>query len=81
MILIKRKVDKIGRIFLPEDMLNKLNILYGSEVTVIQEDDYIKIKKYTFRCIICGTKENLVSLDKTYICSSCLKKFNEIKSE
>lgn len=76
---IIRNIDNLGRIVIPREFRNLLELKVGESTEIFCEDDYVKIKKHnkTF-CKLCGTEEDLVKFKNMYICNSCK---NELKGE
>lgn len=73
---IKKKVDKSGRLPLPEEILKRMNIGYQDAVEVYVDRNYILLKKEETSCIFCEGIENLVEYRGKIVCRECL---NEIK--
>lgn len=69
-----RKVDELGRIVLPSKVRKALGIKAGSELQIECRNHEIVLKIPENSCYICGSKKELVSLDNSHICLSCIKK-------
>ncbi len=74
---IYRHVDALGRIVLPMEIRNALNIQTGDAIDISLVGEEIVLKQRIPSCIVCGTKENLERVNRKYICTECIK---EIKS-
>lgn len=61
-VAIVRKIDCVGRLSIPVDLLRGLNIFYGDEVDIIAEDEKIIIRKHEQNDIT----EDIKSLIKKY---------------
>lgn len=70
---IVRKVDQLGRIVLPKELRNVLDIPEGTPVEIYTEGETIILKKYAPDCLFCGNGDNLVNFKGKWICKSCLK--------
>ena len=70
---IVRKVDQLGRIVLPKELRNVLDIPEGTPVEIYTEGETIILKKYAPDCLFCGESDDLVNLKGKWVCKSCLK--------
>lgn len=76
MIGIVRNVDLLGRVTIPKEARRILNIQESDPVSMTFDKDTVYIKKYIpieEFCIICETKENLISLNEGQICKNCAR--------
>ena len=78
---IIRKVDELGRIVVPIELRNKLNINVKDEVEIYVDGTSIVLKKYEPNCIFCGNTKNLVQYKDKLICQKCLENINEINTD
>ncbi|MBP3801947.1 MAG: AbrB/MazE/SpoVT family DNA-binding domain-containing protein [Clostridia bacterium] len=78
---IIRKVDELGRIVVPIELRNKLNINVKDEVEIYVDGTSIVLKKFEPNCIFCGNKKNLVQYKDKLICQKCLENINKINEE
>ncbi len=78
---IIRKVDELGRIVVPIELRNKLNINIKDEVEIYVEKSAIVIKKYDPSCIFCGKTKDLNEFEEKLICNKCLEKIKNIKND
>lgn len=69
---IVRKVDNLGRIVVPKELRNTLNIQEGSPLEIYTDDGQIILKKYEPDCIFCGEVEGVVNWKGKNICKKCL---------
>lgn len=77
---IVRKVDDLGRIVLPKELRETLNIDEKDPLEFYVEGETVILKKYQPGCHLCGNIEDLKSYRDKDICESCianLKKLNE----
>lgn len=75
---IVRKVDELGRIVIPIELRNKLNIAIKDPIEIFVEGSSIVLKKYEPNCIFCGSSKELTSYKDKLICSKCLAKLSDI---
>lgn len=75
---IVRKVDELGRIVLPIELRRTLDIAERDELEIYLDDDRIILKKYEPSCIFCSSAEKLQSYRGRNVCSTCIKKMNEL---
>lgn len=79
---IIRGVDKVGRIVLPAELRQSLDINHGDAIEIYTEEDKIILKKYSPSCVFCGSNDQMVCYKGKFICSSCqntISKHQEIK--
>lgn len=68
---IVRKIDTLGRIVLPIEMRNRLEIGPGSGVEIFFEEGGIVLRKYAPACVFCGETEGLVEHKGKKVCRRC----------
>lgn len=76
---IVRKVDELGRIVIPIELRNKLNIAIKDPIEIFVDGSAIILKKYEPNCIFCGGTKDLSSYKDKLICSKCSKKISELQ--
>lgn len=78
---IVRKIDNLGRIVIPKELRETMNIEVKDPIEIyVDENDKIILKKYQPACIFCGNAEDTIDYKGKVICSECLEKIN-IKEE
>ena len=75
---IVRKVDELGRIVIPIELRNKLDIAIKDPIEIFVEGSSIILKKYEPNCIFCGNSKELSSYKDKLICSKCLAKLSDL---
>ena len=75
---IVRKVDELGRIVLPIELLRTLDISERDSLEIYMEGPSIVLKKYQPTCIFCNEEEGLTVFHGKNVCAKCLK---ELKAE
>lgn len=76
---IVRKVDQLGRVVLPKELRNVLDIPEGTPLEIYTEGECIILKKYAPDCLFCGNGDDVVDYKGKNICRSCLKELEEVK--
>ncbi len=75
---IVRKVDELGRIVIPIELRNKLDISIKDPIEIFVEGSSIILKKYEPNCIFCGSSKELTSYKDKLVCSKCLTKLSDL---
>ena len=70
---IVRKIDELGRIVLPIEMRNRLEIGPGIGVEIFFENSSIVLRKYAPSCIFCNETEGLVEYKERKVCRRCIE--------
>lgn len=68
-----RKIDDLGRIVIPIEIRNNLDIHSRDAIEMFIDGDKIVLAKYTPCCIFCGESENVTSFHDKLVCSKCIK--------
>ncbi|MBR3132840.1 MAG: AbrB/MazE/SpoVT family DNA-binding domain-containing protein [Clostridia bacterium] len=74
---IVRRVDELGRIVIPIEMRNSLNISQKDPVEISMDGSSIILRKYENRCVFCGALRPAIRFNGKLMCSKCLKQINE----
>lgn len=69
---IVRNIDELGRLVIPKELREKMDIPSGSAVEIYSEDDKIIIKKFYDGCIICGSSADLKEHGGKKVCAACI---------
>lgn len=72
---IVRKLDSLGRIVLPIELRQSLNIKDGEMLEILVNETEIILKKVIPTCGICGEREELYSHKNGHICEGCKTEF------
>lgn len=70
---IVRKVDILGRIVIPKELRDALDIEEKDPLEIFVEDDRIILKKYNPSCIFCGSTKDVFLYKEKLICEDCVK--------
>lgn len=74
---IVRKIDNLGRIVLPKETRDILNLEIGSPLEIYTDGECIVLKKYQSSCVFCASNENLIMFNDKAICPGCMKAIGE----
>ncbi len=69
---IIRKIDELGRIVLPIEIRNAMDIKNRDSIEIYVEEDKIILKKYQPACLFCGNPDNVTLFKGKLICAECL---------
>lgn len=75
---IVRKVDELGRIVIPMELRNKLDIAEKDSLEIFVDGSSIVLKKYNSGCTFCGSNKDLFAFDDKLICSKCKQKISNL---
>lgn len=67
-----RKIDNLGRLVLPVEIRDSLNIKEGDLLAISLMDNHIVLSKCYNQCIFCDSKDNLKFFKNKPICNHCL---------
>lgn len=70
---VVRKVDELGRIVLPKELRDTLDILEKDPLEIYVNGNEILLKKYEPGCIFCGDAQDVISFKCKNICKTCLQ--------
>ena len=70
---IVRRIDELGRIVLPIELRNKMDIKNKDSIEIFVEDDRIILKKYVPACLFCGNAEDVIHYRSKLVCKHCLE--------
>ena len=75
---VVRKVDELGRIVLPAEIRQSLEIQVKDPLEFFVDGERIILKKYQPGCIFCGSMEGVSSFEGKNLCAACLKKLKAL---
>ncbi|MFW6035262.1 MAG: AbrB/MazE/SpoVT family DNA-binding domain-containing protein [Halothermotrichaceae bacterium] len=76
---IVRKIDNLGRIVLPKELRNTMNIDKKDPMEIYVDKDTVILKKYQPACIFCGNADEVFEYKGKVICKECLEKMSDEK--
>lgn len=71
---IIRKIDQLGRIVLPKELRNLLDLHPEDSVRIYEKDNKIILESNDPFCYFCSGTEDLIQYQNRYICRDCLEK-------
>ena len=74
---IKRKIDELGRIVIPIELREKLEIEVKDLIEIYVDNDKIVLKKYEPSCLFCGNTKELTKYKDKLVCQKCISKIKE----
>ena len=74
---IVRHLDELGRIVLPMEIRNTLDIGPKDKLEIFVEGEKIILKKYAPTCTFCGSTKNNIILNNKRVCKDCLASLNK----
>lgn len=75
---MSRKIDELGRIVIPMEIRNNMNIKEKDDFNIYIEDDKIILEKTKNSCIYCHSKNNLKTFSEMLICNNCINKIKKL---
>lgn len=77
---IVRKLDELGRVVIPKEIRNKLDIEEKDPIEVYIDGNSIVLKKFESGCIFCNNSKELTAFKDKLICKRCLSKLSDLNS-
>lgn len=74
-----RRVNKLGRIVIPKEIRDILDIQDNDCLEMYLEDDHIVLKKYQPYCIFCKKLSPSIEYGQYSVCKDCIEKLQELK--
>lgn len=75
---VLRKIDGLGRIVIPMEMRNKLDISTNDPLEIHVEGSQIVLKKYDPDCTFCGSTKNVTEFKGKNVCKKCIKEISKM---
>ena len=72
-----RRIDELGRIVIPIELREKLEIDVKDQIEIYVDNDKIVLKKYEPSCLFCGNTKELVNYKDKLVCAKCISKIKE----
>ncbi len=67
-----RRIDDMGRIVIPKNLRDQLEIVDDDEIEITDDGDRLILRKYRPRCTFCGNTEQLLAYKGKFICRKCV---------
>ncbi|MBQ9804920.1 MAG: AbrB/MazE/SpoVT family DNA-binding domain-containing protein [Clostridia bacterium] len=68
-----RKVDELGRIVLPAEIRQNMDINVRDALEIFTDEGRIILQKYQPSCIFCSNADGIVFFNNKRVCSVCLE--------
>ncbi len=78
---VVRRVDCLGRVVIPSELRQTMDIDGDDSLEIYVDRDMIVIKKYEPVCFFCGSSTGVTKVKGKNICESCLREFKELLSD
>lgn len=78
---IIRKIDELGRIVVPMNIRNKLDLKEKDSVEIYLSGSSIILKKFEPSCIFCNSTKDLKLYKDKLICAKCANKIGSLKKD
>ena len=75
---ILRKIDGLGRIVIPMEIRNKLEIAENDPLEIHVEGSSIVLRKYEPDCTFCGSSRNVVEYKGKNVCEKCISELKKM---
>ena len=73
---IVRRIDELGRIVLPIELRNKMDIKNKDSIEIFVDEDKIILKKYEPACLFCGNADDVILFKGKLVCRHYLEEMN-----
>ena len=70
---IVRKIDELGRIVLPIEIRNTMDIASRDPIEIFVDEDKIILKKYEPSCVFCGNADDVEYYKGKLVCRRCIE--------
>ena len=71
---IIRRLDKLGRVVIPKEIRDNLDILEESSIEIFVDGNKVIMQKYNPTCCFCGESKNLALYKGKLVCKKCIDK-------
>lgn len=79
---IVRGVDKMGRVVIPKELRNSLDVKNAEDsFEIFTEDDKIILKKYQPTCVFCDNFADGIEYEGKCVCKNCIEKLKSLLDE
>lgn len=75
---IVRKIDELGRIVLPIEIRNTMNIENRDPLEIFVDEDKIILRKYQPTCVFCNNADNVELFKGKLVCRDCLSEMKDL---
>ena len=75
---IVRRVDELGRIVIPKEIRQALEIKIKESMEIYIDGNFIILKKVEDSCIFCGKNKYISEFNDKIVCAECIQSIVEI---
>lgn len=75
---ITRPVDALGRVVIPMEIRENLNINPKDILDISVQGNQIILTKQESACVFCNNTEDLVAFENKKVCKACLSKLSDL---
>lgn len=77
---IIRSVDKMGRIVIPKEIRDQLDVTDSDDsFEIYMEEDAVILKKHQTTCIFCGNGDDCLDYNGRCVCFTCIGRLSDMK--
>jgi len=73
-----RRVDELGRIVIPIEIRNNLDIKEKDRMEIHVENGKLVLEKFEPGCTFCNSKDHLKEINGKMICKNCISKIENL---
>jgi len=74
---IVRKIDELGRVVIPKELRETMEIDKKDPMEVFVDKDKIILTKYKPSCTFCQSQEDIVEFSEKPVCKKCINELTE----
>lgn len=74
-----RAVDEVGRIVLPKEIRESMDLKTKDELEISVEGDKIILRKFQPSCVLCGGNSGLILFNSNKLCANCIAKIARLR--
>ena len=79
---IVRGIDKMGRVVIPKELRNSIDVKNAEDsFEIFTEDDKIILKKYQPTCVFCDNFADGIEYEGKCVCANCIEKLKSLLDE
>lgn len=78
---IIRRVDELGRVVIPIEIRNKLEIAEKDPIEIYVDGSSIILKKFEPNCVFCNNSKNLIEYNSKLVCEKCANKLSKLAND
>ena len=76
---IARKVDALGRVVLPAEIRERLDVREKDSIEFFWYDNHLVLEKHEPACTFCGGTNGIMTFAGKNVCKACRAKISELK--